>query len=305
MSIVRAYEVSERVIISEMIDILRYDGEETIEEWIEKREEQLAELNTFVISALGYNNHRVQESIKEAVNQAEQSIADHIEEEWGFTNVEFDTVENVQKATDFLNQNIQRSLISVYPRVGTVEQLFNKIMDLVKQEQATDELEEVIHAILITELGQGLQSGFIQSDGIQWRLDRYINAVEKHIFHDIFEEAIAKVLKKNGVELVRVFKYARPRDACVELQESGIICIVPREHASEKALRYPNIHDPQHMYLDPAGHSGINCRHAWHHMDAEQNKAPKLYKILDKNLLNLEYKRIQFFRMVEKKLGGG
>lgn len=304
MSIVRAYEVVERVIISEMIDILRYDGEETIEEWIEKREEQLSELNTFVISALGYNNRRVQESIKKAVNQAEQSIADHIEEEWSFTDVEHDTEKYVEQATDFLNENIQRSLISVHPRVGTVEQIFNRIIESAKEEQATDDLEEVIHAILITELSQGLQSGFVQSNGVQWRLDRYINAVEKHIFHDIFEEAISKTLQKNGVELVRVFKYVRPRDACVELQNSGIICIVPREQASEEALQYPNIHDAHHRYLEADGHHGINCRHAWHHLDAEQNKAPKLYKILDKNLLNLEYKRIQFFRMVEEKLNG-
>lgn len=304
MSIVRAYEVVERMIISEMIDILRYDGEETIDEWKKKREAQLAELNTFVITALGYNNRRVQESIKESVSQAEKAIADHIEDEWGFTNVEFDTQESIEKATDFLNQNIQRSLISVYPRTGTVEQLFNKVIDLVQQEQATDELEQVIHAILITELGKGLESGYVQSNNIRWRLDRYINEVEKHIFHDIYEEAIAKMLKKNGVELVKVFKYARPRDACVELQESGIICIVPREHASKEALKYPNIHDSQHMYLEPAGHHGIHCRHAWHHLDAEQNKASKLFRLLDKNLLNLEYKRIQFFRMVKNKLSG-
>lgn len=302
MSIVQVYEVIERMIISEMIDILRYDGELTIEEWADDRREKFSELNAFVITTLGYNNRKVVRGVENAIAEAEQLIGEHIQEEWGFDETQYDSTEDAEQAISFLNKNIQRSLISVFPRIGTVEQLYNRVIDLALEDDSDDDIEEVLHAIMLTELSQGLHTGFVQSDGIRWRLDRYVNEVEKYMYQGVFEKALSNTLKFYGVELVKVFKYVNPRDACEELQNSGIICIVPRSEASEEARQYPNIHDPQHKYLEPDGHSGINCRHAWHHLEAQENKASKLYKTLDKNILNLEYKRMQFMRMVERLL---
>ncbi len=302
MSIVQAYEVIERMIISEMIDILHYDGESTIEEWADDRREKFSELNAFVITTLGYNNRRIVQGVEDAIAEAEQLISEHIQDEWGFEETQYDSTEDAEQAINFLNKNIQRSLISVFPRIGTVEQLYNRVIDLALENDSDDEIKEILHAIMLTELSQGLQTGFVQSDGIRWRLDRYVNEVEKYMYQGVFEKVLSNTLKFYGVELVKVFKYVNPRDACEELQNSGIICIVPRSEASEKAKLYPNIHDPQHKYLEPDGHSGINCRHAWHHLGAQENKASKLYKTLDKNILSLEYKRMQFMRMVERLL---
>lgn len=302
MSIVRAYEVIERVIISEMIDMLRYDGESTIEEWANDRRERFSELNSFVITTLGYNNRRVVQGVQDAIADAEQLIAEHIQEEWGYEDTQLNSEEQTEQAINFLNENIQRSLISVFPNKGTVEQLYNRIIDLALEDDSTNEIEEVLYAIMLSELGEGLYTGYVQSDGIRWRLDRYVNEVEKYMYNGIFEQALSDTLRFYGVELVKVFKYANPREACEELQKSGVICIVPRNEASEEARQYPNVHDPQHRYLEPGGHHGINCRHAWHHMEAQENKASKLYKTLDRNILNLEYKRMQFMRMVERSL---
>lgn len=302
MSIVRAYEVIERVIISEMIDMLRYDGESTIEEWADNRREKFSELNAFVITTLGYNNHRVVQGVQNAIAEAEQLIAEHIQEEWQFDEVEYDSGSQAEQAINFLNRNIQRSLISVFPQVGTVEQLYNRVIELALEDDSDNEIEEVLYAIMLSELGEGLYTGFVQSDGVRWRIDRYVNEVEKYMYNGVFEQALSDTLRFHGVELVKVFKYVNPREACEELQKSGIICIVPRNQASEEAKQYPNIYDPQHKYLEPGGHHGIHCRHAWHHVEAQENKASKLYKTLDRNILNLEYKRIQFMRMVERLL---
>lgn len=302
MSIVRAYEVIERVIISEMVDMLRYDGESTIEEWANDRREKFSELNAFVITTLGYNNRKIVQAVQDAIAEAEQSITEHIQEEWQFEEVQYDSNAQAEQTINFLNENIQRSLISVFPRIGTVEQLYNRVIDLALEDESDDEIEEVLYAIMLSELGQGLYTGFVQSDGIRWRLDRYVNEVEKYMYNGVFQQALSDTLRFYGVELVRVFKYVNPREACEELQKSGVICIVPRNEASEEAKQYPNIHDPQHKYLEPGGHHGIHCRHAWHHMGAQQNKAPKLYRVLDENLLKLEYKRIQFKRAIERLL---
>lgn len=256
MSIVQVYEVIERMIISEMIDILSYDGEKTIEEWAEKRREQFNDLNVFVISALGYNNRRIVNSVGETIAEAEQLIEEHIQEEWQLEEVQHHSDEQAERAVNFLNDNIQRSLVSVFPRIGTVEQLYNHIIDLALEDESDNNVGDVLYAIMLTELSQGLQTGFVQSDGIRWRLDRYINEVEKHLYTGVYEQSLTDTLKFHGVELVKVFEYVNPRGACEELQKSGVICIVPRGEASEEALQYPNVHDSKHKYLEPDGHHG-------------------------------------------------
>lgn len=306
MSIVRAYEVIERVIVSEMIDILRYDGEETIEEWADDRRERFNELNNFVISTLGYNNRRVVQSVQESIAEAERLISEHIQEQWEFDDVQHNTDEQAEQAIIFLNENIQQSLISVFPRVGTVEQLYNRVIDLALEDDSDNDIDETLYAIMLSALGGGLYTGYVQSDGVRWRLDRYVNQVERSIFTEVYSESLANTLKFHGVELVKVHKYVKPRDACADLQASGTICIVPRDQASDEAKQYPNIHDPQHMYLAPGGHHGSdgNCRHQWHHINSQKNMAEKLYESLDANLLMLEVKRMQFMNAVRNWLGG-
>ncbi len=301
MSIVQAYEVIERMIVSEMVELLAYDGEKSIEELAEDRKEKFNELNAYVITTLGYNNRRIVKGVQDAIAEAEQLITEHIQEEWQLEASDYDTTEDAERAINFLNENIQKSLISVFPQKGTVEQLYNRVIDLALEDESDDEIQEVLYAIMLAELGKGLSTGYVQSDGIRWQMDRYVNEVEKHMYRGVFDRLLRDTLGFHGVELVKVFKYVRPRDACVELQNSGTICIVPRNEASEESLKYPNIHDPQHKYLQPGGHHGsdANCRHEWHHINATENKATKLYKTLDKNLLILEYKRMQFKRMVQ------
>lgn len=308
MSIVSTYEVIERMIVLEMADILRYDGEESYDEWADDRRRKFAELNTFVIATLQYNNPNLVDGVLDAVNQAQDLITEHLRNEWQIEDIERRTNEYAQKAIDYLNNNIQKSLISTETQVGTVEESYNRVIDSVAEQEPKDVsvLKTAVTGAVLAEVGQGLYAGYKQIDGQQWRLDRYVNEVEKHMYTDVYEDITPKALTENGVELVKVHSFANPRDACVELQASGTICIVPRNEAAEENLKYPNIHDAKHRYLQYGGHHGAdgNCRHAWHNIDSKVDRSKKLFSVLDVMLLNLLLKRTRLSEAVENKLGG-
>lgn len=304
MKLMETYQAIQRVIVMELLELLRVDGEETVEEWLKKKEGRADEIEKIALGVLTSNRQRVMESVIEDYSEAEQLIAEHVKAEWGIEYEEEDPTAYLQETLDYLNENIIRSLCTAEGSPGIVVGTYEKILEQVREtdKKSEDEVLTVIGAIIYAQLENGFYSGFYQSDGLQWRMDRYIQQIDKHIYQDTYNRVMRRLLYGYGVELVKVYQFANPREACEELQQSGIICIVPRDEASEEALEYPNIHDSKHKTGQPDGHRGINCRHLWHSLDGEEDRTQKLYDVVDSALMSLEVQRLLFNKMLRKYL---
>ena len=306
MRLIEVYQTIQLVIAKEMLNVLRYDGEETLKEWIEKHEEDSEKLNSIVLTVLANNRKSILDALTSEYAEAEQLITEHIEAEWGFDDIEIDSSAYEDATAQFLNENIVHGLLSVNGQVGTVERAYQSILKQAQEAEikSSDDVLTTVGLIIYEELKDGFYSGFIQSDGLQWRMDRYVQQISKHIYHDTYDRALKATLYRKGVELVRVEKFVKPRVACAELQASGIICIVPRNQASDEALEYPNIWDEEHKYGEMGGHHGAdgNCRHIWHSVESEEVRTKKLYDVIDKNVMRLEIQRLLFNKMLRKYL---
>lgn len=258
MNLVEEYQVIQWVIAKEMLKLLQYDGEESLQEWVDRKEELLEKLNTLVVGTLSYSKQRILNAVSDAFDEAASLIDSHILQEWGFEMAEHDRTAQMSATIQFLNENVMRGLYSSGKNIGSVERTFESILKRVKETEIQDdqELAEVLNVIIYEELKDGFYSGFIQSDGLRWRMDRYVNQIAKHIYQDTYTRVLRETLFGKGVELVKVHKFVKPRDTCSELQTSGIICIVPRNEASEEALQHPNIWDERYKYTLPGGHHG-------------------------------------------------
>jgi hypothetical protein len=247
--IFQQFQTIEWMIVQEIIRLLAYEEGEAIRSWANQRISQTDELVEFVISVLSSSRSQIMEAVETDVQAAFELIQEHMRQEFD-VEIEMDD-EHVGRVVEYLNRDVMRALPE------TAEKSYLSIIEHVRESEITDDsdLSTVISTILLEDLENGLKSGFIQSDGVRWSLDRTVSHIEKRIYHDTFNRAFER-LRFAGVELVRVFKFANCRDACLTLQDSGIICIVPENEASEEARQYPNIWDPSHKYREADGHRG-------------------------------------------------
>lgn len=273
-------------IIQKMINLLKPKSDnQTIEEYLVEVEKERKELNTYVLRLLINQRDEIQALVFQEHRQALKLINDHIEAEWGKSDdeTEFDSRSRIEKVIEVINLYILTTLISTTSRKGTAERKFD---DILKEVRTLDDIEEV-PKVIEKHLEKGIDSGYQDISGLIWRIPRQIKAIVDHLYNDTFNEVLIHELERREIELVRVDLFDNPRDACRKLQDSGIICIVPREKASEQSQKYPNIWDSEHLYGHPAGHHGINCRHVWHNVSSNTNNNG-LYDVLDD--LNVIYR---------------
>ncbi|WP_225743363.1 phage minor capsid protein [Marinilactibacillus sp. Marseille-P9653] len=288
----------EWTIIQLIVNYLEPIKGETVVTWKADRLNQVDQLTENVIDLLAINKNAIQRSVKTQAERAYELVRLHLLEEFGIE-VEYDP-SIAQEAVEYLNRDITRALPS------TSEELYLQVIEQVAGEPKKDEQElfEVFGSITLASLEKGLTSGFIQSDGVVWSLKRVAAQIEKKIYINTYNRFFEK-LRFNGVELVKVHKFVKPRPACAHLQASGTICIVPRTDASPENLVYPNIWDEEHRYEQPGGHRGSdgNCRHVWHGLNASKDKTNRLYNPIDEIYLALEGYRIKFINNLNTLLG--
>lgn len=293
------YLVIQWTIMREMIHLLETDGSESVEDWAVERKRRFEELNNFVISVLGYNRPDIVRSIQNTIDEAQDTIATHLKQQW---DIEMDRGKGqAQQVADYLNRDVMRALYSTSARKGTVQIAYEQIIGDVQSQYKDDSDIMALLALIIPDiLENGFYSGYIQSDGVRWRMDRVVQSIYQHIFVDAFSFGFGQ-LTSHGVELVRVNAFNEPREACSKLQASGIICIAKREEASQEALRYPNIWDDEHRYLEMGGHHGAdgNCRHVWYSVDSDGSLVD-IWQSVDKQRRMLEVGRARLDQLLDQ-----
>lgn len=293
----QTYYTIEWMIIKQIIDLLRYNDEDTVENWASVRLSRIDELNEFVLDVLTTNRSLAINSIENDLEEAYLLIQEHMRREFD-VEVERDD-EQVALAMFYLNRDVIRPLYGSENQMGTVEEAYRSIIEDVKGLDHTSELAEKIKEVIEEATEKGIKGGFTQKDGQTWSVRRIVSQIEKRLFTDTYSRAFERFRFRN-VELVKVFKFVTPRQACYELQESGTICIKPRNEASEIALQYPNIHDEQHHYREPGGHRGFNCRHAWHNLNAEEDHTSDLYNPIDEMDLQYEIYKLKLKNAIRR-----
>lgn len=215
------------------------------------------ELNEYALMILNYYRVEVRDSIIFAYDDAERLINEHVAEQWG---VEVAHDNNPQESVDYINLYVIPALVGTPDNPSEVMKAYDRVVD---EARKADDYMTMVKNLLYVELFNGFESLYEDKRYI-WRMDRYVNEVEKRIYQNIITQSQEKAVEMTNSELVWVDNFNNPRSACAELQVSGWICVVPRNMASAESQRYPNIWDSQHRYRQPDGHSGINCRHVWH-----------------------------------------
>lgn len=291
--ITQQFQTIEWLIIRELVERLVHDGEETVEEWASNKLDAANEVVEFVINVLINNRSSIQSAVQSDIQSAFERIQEHMQLEFGIE-IEMDE-EHEAQVLEYLNRDVIRALPE------TVEDTYLSVVEHVQESEITGDttLDEVIGTIILADLRKGLKSGFFQSDGQQWNLDRLASHIEKRIYWDQYNHAWEH-LRFVGVEVVRVHEFERPRDACVDLQISGIISIKPRSELSEGSQEFPNIWDPIHKYMEIDGHHGIHCRHAWHHVDSTENRTARLYSAMNDIQLSFELFRRELEYRIEQ-----
>lgn len=304
--ITEEYMKIELIIVRELIRLLEVDEGESADEWVKRARESIAKLNMYAIQTLSIRREEIESAILEEIAEAESVVTEHVLDQWGGDELitYAGRMQEAEKAADHLNRNINNALISVKGRKGVLENAINDIIQNVQDNDEEKSLEEIVNESILSTVGEGFLSGYEQSDGITWNLDRYAEQIQKHIRNDFYTLLLSGELVERGVELVKVFKFPEPRDACAALQESGVICIIEREEASEYAQQFPNIHDPEHSYLEMGGHHGAdgNCRHLWHNLNSETDRTNQVYGNIGQARMDLHMNRLQFEQMVINQL---
>lgn len=295
MKLVETYSVFQWLIVKRMIELLKDDTDLTKESWAAIKLDQARELNDYVISELLAMDYQVIEAIKDDYDEAYNLIGEHLFNEFG--EIAGSPDELLDGTIGFINRDVITPLYSSSEQVGVVETAYKSIIDEVikSDEQLTTALELAILYVL----QDGLDSGFISKAGYRWKLDRTIGQINKHIYLDLYKREFRR-LSEGHTELVRVFEYVNPRDACVKLQNSGIIAIKPRSVLSEENQHYPNIWDVEHKYTEPSGHHGIHCRHSWHNINSQTDNSETLYNPIDEIALAVEVSRLRYKNLLKK-----
>lgn len=291
-------ELIQWLIIKLLIERFKYDDEETVDEYLKKR--QRYDLNAEIIAILLSQRDRLSSSLLAVIERAEERIDEHIAEQWGDGEIEHDTQQYIDQATEMMNTFVILALLDSGQRLGTVHQLYNEVLSEIKKTpiEPDTSIKDVIHVIVASKLQGGLSSGFVTQNNHQWKLDRYVMQIMRHAIMGTYNDTLVRELDKRNIELVQVESFAEPRDACAALQASGIICIVPRYRAQLENLAYPNIHDAEHMYREPGGHHGYNCRHVWHRM-GNYNLRNNLFIELDNFKTSIDKSRKRLSELVK------
>lgn len=260
----------------------------------QKDSEELEQVILLVI--LRYRDY-IRQAILDTYDDAVRRITEHVLEQWG---IEVDIEYDASQTAENINLFVLSALISTGGQQSEAVSMYERIVAHAKQ--ADDYAEEVI-ILMMRHLDKGFMSSFVEQrkdKTVRWAIDRYVNQLEKHIYQDIYNDAQIKATKQAQVELVRVDTFPEPRNACTKLQASGVICIVPRSQASPESLEYPNIHDPEHRYMELGGHHGRdgNCRHAWHSLDGKLTM--ELYRAIDVASVKMHIFRERFKHIILK-----
>ncbi|MCW6681604.1 phage minor capsid protein [Aerococcaceae bacterium NML160702] len=306
MKIIQLFLTVEWLIIQELIKRLKHDGEQSFEEYVEEREGKSGELNRFLGVLLARYQRPIEEAVKQFAKQSQEKILQHVDSQWGGASEapSYDEVVRaiIQKTFEVLNRDVILALLGAN---GVVRRLYDEIIDAVKEQQdaVSDDLA-VINGIIQSAVENGLNSGFKDKNGRIWKVRSVLPVIVRHLMNDVYSEVERKELARMRIELVRVGSFSNPREACAKLQASGIICIVPRNEASEHALQYPNIWDSEHAYLEAGGHRGVNCRHAWLSMLEDKEIVIDIYAEADAIRRSSEVRRKWLNKQVSKKLEG-
>lgn len=264
----------------QLIDVIGVLQQDIIEQMkrlaLEQKDSE--ELEQVILLVLLQYRDYIRQVILDTYDDAVRRITEHVLEQWG---VEVDIEYDASQTAENINLFVLSALISTGGQQSEAVSMYERIVANAKR--ADDYTEEVI-ILMMRHLDKGFMSSFVEQrkdKTVRWAIDRYVNQLEKHIYQDIYNDAQIKATKQAQVELVRVDAFPEPRNACTKLQASGVICIVPRSQASPESLQYPNVHDPEHRYMELGGHHGRdgNCRHVWHGLDGEITM--ELYRAID------------------------
>lgn len=274
MTLTKLVQMIQRLIWVKLIDLLDHNLTET------ELKRKTEELNEYVVMLLVQNQRVINTVLGKKIAEATNNIAKLLEREFGYQEA-IDTTKATEKVVKSLNNNILVWLVAS----GYLAELYTRLS---KQETTLDEVLEL-----------GLMSGYMDGRGNRWAIDRVAHEEEKRLFREIYFDAQSQAFEKLGIELVKVGTYAKPREACKSLQHSGVICIVPREQASQEAKQYPNIWDAEHRYMEPDGHHGINCRHVWHSIDMQSTSNDvALWRSVDKSKSDLVEGRAERIKLI-------
>lgn len=263
MTLTQLVQMIQRLIWVKLIDLLEYDLTDT------ELKRKTEDLNEYVVMLLVQNQKVINTILGKKIVEATNNISKLLLREFDYKG-EINTQQATEKVVKSLNDNILVWLATS----GYLAELYTTLS---KQEATLDEVIEL-----------GLMSGYVDGRGNRWAIDRVAHEEEKRLFREIYFDAQSQAFEELGIELVRVGNFAKPREACKSLQSSGVICIVPREQASQEAKRYPNIWDAEHRYMEPDGHHGINCRHVWHSIDTHSTSNDvALWRSVDKSKQDL------------------
>ena len=275
---IELYAEIQRKIIQFMLDLLSKDNE-NINQWEIDRLNDAQSLEDYAVNVLMAYKPMIKKTVKDLSEDASKLVMEHILNEFD-TEVEIDASIAQQDVFSYLDLYILRGLISNQGKIGTLvrdyEALINAIVDDARINDKSLKQAKVDN--IPNKLENGLNSGYIDKSDNEWKLDRYVLTVGNAIYQNTINRGQNQIQQ----ELVKVFHYPKPREACKSLEASGVICVVPRSQASEYAQRFPNIHDREHMYGEAGGHRGINCRHVWHSVESKQDLGSYLYAEVDR-----------------------
>ncbi|MCW6663946.1 phage minor capsid protein [Aerococcaceae bacterium NML190073] len=305
MKIIQLFLTVEWLIIQELIKRLKHDGEQSFEEYVEEREGKSGDLNRFLVVLFARYQRPIEEAVKQFAKQSQETILQHVDSQWGNDESgtpNYDDVVSkiVQKTFEVLNRDV---ILALLGSNGIVRRLYDEIIDAIREQQdaVSDDLA-VINGIIQNVVENGLNSGFVDKNGRIWKVRSVLPVIVRHLMNDVYSEVELRELARMRIELVRVGSFSNPREACAKLQASGIICIVPRNEASEHALQYPNIWDSEHAYLEAGGHRGINCRHAWLSMLEDKEIVLDIFAEVDTIRRSSEVRRKWLNKRVKKEL---
>lgn len=243
------------------------------------------ELNEYALMIINYYRIQIRDILRMAFSDAEQLIYEHIAEQW---DLEVIHDSNPQESADYINQYIIPALVGTPDKPSEVMKVYDRVIIEARKEE--DYMTAVQH-LMYVELFNGIQSDY-EDKRSRWRIDRYVNQIEKMIYQTIYYNSQVKAVEETNTELVWVDSFLSPRDSCSALQASGWICVVPRSLASSSSQSYPNIWDAQHRYTEYGGHHGAdgNCRHMWHGASGARGN---LFSAIDRASVKMHLYRAQ------------
>lgn len=292
------YTAIQWLIIKYIVNLLK-DGKSDPDTWFKLHRHDGDKVNDYALSLFVAYKYQIQKAVKDAYRDAELKANEHMLIEFGQTNIEHDTDKKVNDTLKLLNAYILYGLVNGR-RKGTIVRDFDKLLKDTRNQAnlSGKSLEEVLSTNIKSTYSSGLKSKYRDKKGNEWNLDRYALAV----FNMIYQETYTNAQRQVTNQLAKVFKYPNPRPACMGLEASGIISIVPRSQLKDEYQGYANIYDPEHDYGSPGGHHGIHCRHVWHGVESTQDRSTSLYRPVDQAFQTFHTARINLVKGIDRLL---